>query len=828
MKKLFLILLIASFGLIAPKFVSATHFAGSDLTYTCLGGNTYLISLSFYRDCSGATAPTNVTINFACSSNPQFNFSATLNAIPGTGQEVTPGCNAMPTKCSGTSNPNYGLQEYVYRGTVTLVPCNSWKMSYTDCCRNPVTTVPGNNSNSWYIWAQLNNLQAPCNSSPTFSNKPIAVACNGQSFCFNHGALDPNGDSLVYSFYGPNTTSAVASVIYAPGYTAQNFVASVPPITLDPLTGDICFTATVNVVTVTGMRVEEWRKINGVQTLVGIVNRDIQLKIDNCTNTLPQLSGMDTLSTHTYSPTDTTYQIEMCLGPTLDFDINGYDADVYNPSVIGRPDIFHISWNQGIPQGTFTTHHNGTDSAYAHFNWTPTSADVSNIPKCFTVTIHDEACPYYGSQTFSYCVTVRGMAVDIGPSDTLLCHGESMKLTAIADTTTVNYIWKWNGVPTGTPQNDSTYTLNTNTYSPGIDTLSIETNDGSTTLACPGRDFIIVNHVLQPDIQGTLVDSAFCAGNSVTYNAGPGTTYFWMKLNPAGFIGASSTQTITSSGQYTVYVDGGVNTRCVDQDTFWVASIPNPNLGLDTCIWLSEAPFVISAGIYPDPNIRYLWNDNSTDTSISVNQSGNYTVSLYDILNPNVKCSDSKVVNVIDQSSIIMSAQVNALDDNISEDPIAGDRTICSHMRLRLQGPEAPTGHSYAYQWTKNNSIVTTQNVFILKETSEGNYTIALNVGGCIDDIIVTTEHCLVSPPNVITPNNVDGKNDYFHIEGLENFPDTKLQIFNRWGKKIYESNNYQNDWNGDGASDGIYNWVLYLADGRGTTMHGTLTIISK
>ena len=196
MKKFLFILIIAFLLPFTP--VKASHFAGADMTYTCLGGNTYLISISFYRDCSGISAPTSITVNFSCSSNSNFNFNASLQKIPGTGQEVTPACSTMFTKCN--NGYNYGIQEYVYQAQITLNPCNNWVMSYASCCRNPVSTVANNSSNGWYIKAELNNLAAPCNSSPTFFNKPMAIACRGQSFCFNHGAIDPDGDSLVYSF----------------------------------------------------------------------------------------------------------------------------------------------------------------------------------------------------------------------------------------------------------------------------------------------------------------------------------------------------------------------------------------------------------------------------------------------------------------------------------------------------------------------------------------------------------------------------------------------------------------------------------------------------
>ena len=63
LRRLFLFLsLAATLGLI-PRKAMATHLAGSDITYTCLGGNTYRIDLTFYRDCAGTPAPGGVILN---------------------------------------------------------------------------------------------------------------------------------------------------------------------------------------------------------------------------------------------------------------------------------------------------------------------------------------------------------------------------------------------------------------------------------------------------------------------------------------------------------------------------------------------------------------------------------------------------------------------------------------------------------------------------------------------------------------------------------------------------------------------------------------------
>ncbi|MBP9922745.1 MAG: hypothetical protein KBF92_02870, partial [Bacteroidia bacterium] len=53
-----LVTLIAFLLLVSGK-VSASHTMGADLTYECLGGNTYKVTVSFYRDCIGIAAPAN-------------------------------------------------------------------------------------------------------------------------------------------------------------------------------------------------------------------------------------------------------------------------------------------------------------------------------------------------------------------------------------------------------------------------------------------------------------------------------------------------------------------------------------------------------------------------------------------------------------------------------------------------------------------------------------------------------------------------------------------------------------------------------------------------
>lgn len=93
------------------------------------------------------------------------------------------------------------------------------------------------------------------------------------------------------------------------------------------------------------------------------------------------------------------------------------------------------------------------------------------------------------------------------------------------------------------------------------------------------------------------------------------------------------------------------------------------------------------------------------------------------------------------------------------------------------------------------------------------------------NDYVVITMGSAVSPDDLssdniyISPNN-DGKNDTLVFEGIEQYKQSNLEIFNRWGNTVYETTNYQNDWGGisnnpntirakDGLPVGTYFYVL-------------------
>ena len=138
--------------------LNATHAAGLEITYTCdtTNPNSYIISVSFYRDCDGISAPSSFVINVASASCGQ-SFTQTLFPIPNTGQDITPICPGYQTQCTGGTFP--GIEEWVYEGVITLpLQCNDWIISTDECCRNnAITNINNPGAENIYVETLINN-----------------------------------------------------------------------------------------------------------------------------------------------------------------------------------------------------------------------------------------------------------------------------------------------------------------------------------------------------------------------------------------------------------------------------------------------------------------------------------------------------------------------------------------------------------------------------------------------------------------------------------------------------------------------------------------------
>ncbi len=792
MKKIVLnIILIAHCSLfIADCF--ASHTAGADLTYKCLGGNNYLITLTFYRDCSGITAPGSVTIDFKSSCE---SFSSTFLLADSSGREVTPTCKAQRTYCSGGNL--YGLQQYVYSGQVILRSCIDWEISYSLCCRNYSNTIVNSTGSGLFILATLNNVDAPCSSSPAFSNIPITIVCVGQTFCFNHGAIDPDGDSLVYSLVPPYNLGPgknPETVTYAHGYSSKQPIPSDPPITLNPLTGQICMTPTDLIISPLAMLVEKFR--NGIK--VGSVLRDMQVNVIACSKRLPLLSGISSANSQ-YEPKNDKYIDTICLGKTVDFTVYGFDPDSGN---------IKISWNKGIPGAKFTVNNNHTPSAYGRFKWTPTDFDLRNSIYCFTVTVDNESCPYFGTQTYSFCISVKGFIVKLD-QDVILCKGETYLVEAKADSSVVNFQWELDGKQLSLPSNTKKLLLNSNELQVGNHILGVAAKDNSSDIICPGFAYMRVTVEIVPEINIRKLIN-ICQGKDTVLDAGPSAVrYLWSTGDTTRKI------IVNTTDDYYISVYGGYGPQCQATDTVHVNVIPMAqpfDLGKDTCIISNETLFTLDAGNNP-PGFQYLWSDGETTRTINITQSGKYVVTVTSA--PSSKCYQSDEITV------------NLLKPHF----LGNDITLCSSVPVTINGPLPPDGYAYQLKWLPNGE--TTQNIYV-SGLGLGKSEFMLEVhGGCKDTIDLNVIGCNIKIPNFFSPNSSIDSNRVFAITNIQYFKDTKLLVYNRWGNEVFKSDHYElpeNWWDGKDMNSkkdcpvGVYFFVLFVSGKE--TKSGSVTLL--
>lgn len=135
------------------------------------------------------------------------------------------------------------------------------------------------------------------------------------------------------------------------------------------------------------------------------------------------------------------------------------------------------------------------------------------------------------------------------------------------------------------------------------------------------------------------------------------------------------------------------------------------------------------------------------------------------------------------------------------------------------------------FQWTPgtflNNTTVPTPEVTPIDEQL---YTLTVtDTGGCaVSETILVKVLKKLYLPNVFSPNG-DGIHDTWKIPYIEQYPSATIDIFNRYGQKVFTSTGYIQEWNGANANgplpSGTYYYVVKPGMGRGT-MTGSVTII--
>lgn len=102
---------------------------------------------------------------------------------------------------------------------------------------------------------------------------------------------------------------------------------------------------------------------------------------------------------------------------------------------------------------------------------------------------------------------------------------------------------------------------------------------------------------------------------------------------------------------------------------------------------------------------------------------------------------------------------------------------------------------NYVY-WLDEEGIPQYSSYFT--NVSSGIHTIYVQSADSCGDVL-STQVIVLNNPRFFTPNG-DGYNDYWQVSGLENQPDARIYIFDRYGKLLKDMNTTDQGW------DGTYN----------------------
>ena len=306
---------LAIFLLFLSVNLFATHIVGGELIYDFLGKDAngkdiYRITLKVYRDCLNGQAPFD---------GPGEATQAWLTIL-GNGRDTVvniggPVITKVPPSINSNciQAPYTCVEEGIYTYTLALEPAaGGYSLIYQRCCRNNTILNlidPGTQGSTYY--AHIPGPEdAIENSSPRYSKFPPLFLCNNLPFFFDHSAVDPDGDILLYSLAGsingldqccpgldpnglitpqncPNPPAFCPKIAPPPPYVGVNYlapfdpsypVASNPSLTIDPITGKLTGKPNMLGQFVVCIQVQEFR--NG--KLIGVHFRDFQFNIAPC------------------------------------------------------------------------------------------------------------------------------------------------------------------------------------------------------------------------------------------------------------------------------------------------------------------------------------------------------------------------------------------------------------------------------------------------------------------------------------------------------------------------------------------------------------------
>jgi gliding motility-associated-like protein len=496
-----------------------------------------------------------------------------------------------------------------------------------------------------------------------------------------------------------------------------------------------------------------------------------------------------TCATTNVSPaTTTTYTVTasngVCSGDTT---VTVKVIPLPVPTVTAKPDSICIGDSAELIAG------GGTSYVWTLSGQTSDSIWVApTTTKVYDLQVTKDGCTV---TTTKQVVVIGDTIPTISISKDSVCKGDSAVITAAGGKA---YKWMPGGATTASI-----------TAKPGITT----TYTCIITTACHQDTLTEKLNVIPYPVIGLSHDTTICNGGVVTLAATGGVTYSWSNGSTSSTITVAPTSTKT----YTLAVSNG---KCA-KDTSVTVTVNNPATVSITpdqkvCAGTSVTLTATATGS------TYLWSNGATTSSITVTPTSNTTYTV--VVSNGCPTKDSTQVFVVTpalsaccDTTIITgdTVTINAYGD-VSYIWSPSTSLSCSTCPDPVASPTVTT--TYTVVSTDSNNCHTSREVTVFVE--------------CLDFTV----------PNIFTPNN-DGRNDdfvpYYTVggtihNGVGNVSSYSIQIYDRWGKQVYNSTDPTKYWNGTLNNtqylvpDGVYYYIIKATcGGNNFDHHGFVQVLA-
>lgn len=838
----------------------ATHIVGGELSYRHLssdsnGNFVYEITFKIYRDCfNGIPNFDNPTFLYVFDGQNNYIGYVTLIQKKITGDTlplISPdSCRLPPTDIC--------VEEKIMTDTISLpYKKDGYLFAYQRCCRNNSILniiAPDTTGATYTQHLMMDPTIAPINSSPYFKKFPPIFICNEVNLKFDHSAIDPDGDSLVYELCTPYEgasqinpwpvpiiipnynnyeiyTPPFDTVIFKSPYNVNNQLGGSEAMKINPVTGLLTAKPSQIGQYVVGICVKEFR--NGV--LIDVHRRDFQFNVTDCREkpqaVIPEviiqcrgdlsvafknlsigaISYLWNFGDPASTPLDTstakkpthqftalgTYTVTLISNPTLDCsDTAIAKVNVYNKITGADFDVQDHCLNTITMLNDKSVLSEGTPTKW---KWTINlNPNDTLIKKDTSYYFQNPGTNYVELKVTNEngCVDSITKPLEIFPIPFVKASGDTIMCNDDSAQLFVNgadnYTW--------TPSNTLTCSTCSNPLAkPPVDTKYIVSSTNA--FNCTTKDSIVVkvkpvkNPIAEFTLKNLCLNALTLLKDQSIISVGTPTYWKWtIDNNPNDTLIKQDTSYLFKNlGPHAVKLKVTNVYGCADSISKSLEINPNPffNLFGDTLICPGTIANLFAVGAN-----NYSWTPTNT---LSCSNCSNTIAT--PISNTTYVVNSTNQYNCSMKDSITVKIRPTLIP--IPDLLVSSGRCVPATIDMKgfYSNLDTVCGNTKNWKWEFGDGQTSTHRDTSHTYTQAGTYLISLQFNNSEKVYktitLLPVDSCAkrIFVPNVFTPNG-DGTNEKVYLRGI-NIRKADFRIYNRWGEEMFQTNDISIGWDG-------------------------------